>query len=153
MSASTPSTSASTSPSTSTSASASTPVSTSASAASPFIYIEEFEGLIWVNYEGWTYTLPSEGVHRLKKKSTQTNLSDGDLVSPMPGQVLKLNVKKGDSVKEGQTVCVVEAMKMEHSLKSPFAGQVHQINCKEGQAVSLGDLLLSIKSEDKRQKK
>lgn len=111
------------------------------------VYVEEFEGLIWLNHEGWTYTLPSNGVHRLKKSIAQANLSDGDLISPMPGQILKLLVNKGDTVKEGETVCVVEAMKMEHSLKSPFSGVVEQINCQEGQSVSLGDLLISIKSD------
>ena len=113
------------------------------------VYVEEFEGLIWLNCEGWAYTLPSQGVHRFKKNMTQVNLSDGDLISPMPGQVLKLFIKLGDPVKEGQTLCVVEAMKMEHSLKSPFSGTIEQINCSEGQSVSLGDLLISIKPDKK----
>ena len=113
------------------------------------VYVEEFEGLVWLNYEGWTYTLPSQGIHRFKKSVDQANLSDGDLTSPMPGQVLKLFIQSGDSVKEGQTLCVVEAMKMEHSLKSPFSGTVSQINCSEGQSVSLGDLLISIEPDKK----
>ena len=109
------------------------------------VYVEEFEGFIWLNHEGWTYSVPSGGIHRFKKSIDQANLSDGDLVSPMPGQVLKLLVKKGDNVEPGQTICVVEAMKMEHSLKSPFSGTIEGINCSEGQSVSLGDLLVSIK--------
>ena len=109
------------------------------------LFIEEVEGFVWVNHEGFTYKLASNGIHRLKKSKALANLTDGDLTSPMPGQVLKLNVSAGDKVKKGETVCVVEAMKMEHSLKSPFDGEVKSIDCKKGQAVSLGDLLLSIK--------
>jgi len=112
------------------------------------IYFEELEGVLWVNIEGWTYTLPSSGIHRLKKSNSQTDLSDGSIVSPMPGQVLKILVSKGDAVEKGQTLCIVEAMKMEHSLKSPFSGQVEDINCSEGQSVSLGDLLLSINESE-----
>jgi len=109
------------------------------------LFVEEVEGFVWVNHEGWTYKLPSTGVHRLKKSKALANLTDGDLTSPMPGQVLKLIVNQGDQVKKGETLCVVEAMKMEHSLKAPFDGEVEKISCTQGQAVSLGDLLLSIK--------
>jgi len=110
-------------------------------------FTEEIEGQIWINYNGWTYTLPSRGIHRLKKSAAKKQASDGDLLSPMPGQVQKLNVKQGDSVTEGQTLCVVEAMKMEHSLKAPFNGKVENVSCSEGDSVSLGDLLLLVKKQ------
>lgn len=108
-------------------------------------YMEEFEGNIWVNHQGWSYKIPSNDIYRIKKSSTEVSASDGGIVSPMPGQVLKINVKLKDKVKAGQTLCVVEAMKMEHSLKSPFDGVIDQLHCKLGDSVSLGDLLLSVK--------
>jgi biotin carboxyl carrier protein len=64
--------------------------------------------------------------------------------SPMPGKVLKLLVKDGDVVKQGQGLVVVEAMKMENELKSPKDGTVVQIACKEGQAVTSGALLVVV---------
>ena len=52
--------------------------------------------------------------------------------APMPGKVVKVLVKVGDEVKEGQGLVVVEAMKMENELKSPKAGKVAELFAKEG---------------------
>jgi biotin carboxyl carrier protein len=60
------------------------------------------------------------------------------LRAPMPGKVVKLLVKPGDAVSQGQGMVVVEAMKMENELKSPKAGTVLEVNVKEGQAVESG---------------
>ncbi len=111
------------------------------------LFVEEHGGAVWINLDGFSYTKPSKGVHRLKKKSKNLSQSDGDIVSPMPGQVLRLNVELGESVEEGQVLCVVEAMKMEHSLKSPFSGTIEKIDCKVGESLSLGDLVIKIKAK------
>ena len=55
--------------------------------------------------------------------------------APMPGKLVKVLVKVGDEVKEGQGLVVVEAMKMENELKSPKAGKVVELLVKEGSAV------------------
>ena len=55
--------------------------------------------------------------------------------APMPGKVVKVLVKLGDEVKEGQGLVVVEAMKMENELKSPKAGKVTELLAKEGSTV------------------
>jgi biotin carboxyl carrier protein len=57
------------------------------------------------------------------------------ICAPMPGKVVKVLVKLGDEVKEGQGLVVVEAMKMENELKSPKAGKVVELPAKEGCAV------------------
>ena len=57
------------------------------------------------------------------------------ITAPMPGKVVKVLVKVGDEVKEGQGLVVVEAMKMENELKSPKAGKVVELHAKEGSAV------------------
>ena len=57
------------------------------------------------------------------------------VTAPMPGKVVKVLVKVGDEVKEGQGLVVVEAMKMENELKSPKAGKVTELFAKEGIAV------------------
>jgi biotin carboxyl carrier protein len=56
----------------------------------------------------------------------------------MPGKVVRVLVKQGDQVQEGQGLLVVEAMKMENELKSPRAGVVKELHAQEGQPVEAG---------------
>ena len=64
--------------------------------------------------------------------------------SPMPGKVVRVFVKVGDAVTEGQPLVVVEAMKMENELKSPKAGTVTEVTAKEGTAVENGSKLVVV---------
>jgi len=64
--------------------------------------------------------------------------------SPMPGMVIRYEVKEGDTVKAGDVVMVLEAMKMENSLTSPADGVIKQICCQAGQSVQKGDVLAVI---------
>jgi biotin carboxyl carrier protein len=64
--------------------------------------------------------------------------------SPIPGRVVKLLVKADDVVKAGQTVVVLEAMKMENELRAPRAGRVTALRCAEGAAVEAGQDLVTI---------
>lgn len=64
--------------------------------------------------------------------------------SPMPGTVLKMNVKVGDTVAEGQAVAVLEAMKMENDIVAPSAGTVASVNVSVGDAVNTGDVLVTL---------
>jgi biotin carboxyl carrier protein len=66
------------------------------------------------------------------------------LRSPIPGRVVKVLVKADDAVKAGQTVIVLEAMKMENELAAPRAGRVSLVRCAEGMAVEAGQDLLTI---------
>ena len=66
------------------------------------------------------------------------------LEAPMPGMVMKYAVKEGDTVKEGDVVMVLEAMKMENSILAPVSGTVKQVCCKEGSSVQKGDVLAVI---------
>ncbi|HJL15275.1 MAG TPA: acetyl-CoA carboxylase biotin carboxylase subunit [Sandaracinaceae bacterium LLY-WYZ-13_1] len=68
--------------------------------------------------------------------------------APMPGSVVKLVVSEGDRVTTGQTLAVMEAMKMEHSIGAPHDGVVTEIQVKEGQQVSEGAVLVVVKHED-----
>jgi pyruvate carboxylase len=62
--------------------------------------------------------------------------------APMPGKVLKLNVKPGAEVKGGDILVVTEAMKMETNIKAREAGKIAGVRCKEGDSVEKEDLLI-----------
>ena len=67
----------------------------------------------------------------------------GDTVSaPMPGTVLKVNVTVGQSVKAGDVLCVLEAMKMENEIKAPVDGKVAQVLATKGANVETGAALV-----------
>ncbi len=71
-------------------------------------------------------------------------VSDGALVSPMPGKIIAVAVGQGDAVTKGQKLLTLEAMKMEHSLVAPFDGVVAELAAEEGGQVSEGAVLARI---------
>ena len=64
--------------------------------------------------------------------------------SPMPGTILDVKVSVGQSVKNGEVLCILEAMKMENEIAAPCDGVVASINVTKGATVNTGDLLLSL---------
>ncbi|MBS1766285.1 MAG: biotin/lipoyl-binding protein [Acidobacteria bacterium] len=70
----------------------------------------------------------------------------GLLSSPMPGKIVKVLVKAGESVAEGQTLLVMEAMKMQNELKSSSAGTVAKVHVEEGATVETGAKLVEVKA-------
>jgi len=64
--------------------------------------------------------------------------------SPMPGSILKISVNVGDEVKKGQTVFVLEAMKMENEIASPVSGKIAEIKANAGDPVSAGQTIIII---------
>src|SRR5205823_7539491 len=68
----------------------------------------------------------------------------GSLVAPMPGSVVSVEVSVGDSVRKGQTLVVLEAMKMEHPIGSPDDGVVHDVKVSAGEQVERGALLVVV---------
>ena len=71
---------------------------------------------------------------------------DGTLLAPMPGAVLTVNVAEGQAVAEGETLGVMEAMKMELALKAPFAGTVTSVGAATGDLVKLGATLFVVET-------
>ncbi len=72
---------------------------------------------------------------KLKKRNIKTS---------MPGRIVKVFMKEGDKVKEGQAVLVLEAMKMQNEIKSPQSGIITKINPTAGDSVEAGALLFSV---------
>ena len=64
--------------------------------------------------------------------------------APMPGNIIKVNVKAGDSVKKGDVLCILEAMKMENEVCAPADGVVASVNVAQGASVQTDDVLVSL---------
>jgi len=71
--------------------------------------------------------------------------SEGAVVAPMAGKIVSVRVKKGDAVKMGAVLCVLEAMKMENEITAPKGGVVKEVMVQEGKAVNEGDVLVILK--------
>ncbi len=67
-----------------------------------------------------------------------------EVKAPMPGNILQVNVKPGDAVKEGQQLMVLEAMKMENEILAPVSGKITVIAVAKGSTVESGSLLCTI---------
>lgn len=78
------------------------------------------------------------------KKSKPKDIPQGAVLAPMQGMVLTVKVKVGDKVKEGDTVVVTEAMKMQSDVHSPFTGTVKEIFAFNGEIVNKDDVLMVI---------
>jgi 3-methylcrotonyl-CoA carboxylase alpha subunit len=86
------------------------------------------ERILFERGEAWSFDLPSSA-----RVAGSAAISDGALRSPMPGRIVSVAVREGQTVAKGQTLLALEAMKMEHALIAPFAGTVGEL------AVSVGD--------------
>ncbi len=67
-----------------------------------------------------------------------------EIKAPMPGTILKVQVKTGDSVKKGDVMLVLEAMKMENEIAAPRDGTVASVNVETGASVNAGDTMVSL---------
>ncbi|MDX9791845.1 MAG: acetyl-CoA carboxylase biotin carboxyl carrier protein subunit [Candidatus Kapaibacterium sp.] len=103
-----------------------------------------------ISLDGLTYSI--ESTDEMKKvlgryianSGNATKSSAGIIKAPMPGLVVKILVKEGMQVLEDDKLVVIEAMKMENTLKSTTSGIVKSICISEGQAVEKGALLIEI---------
>jgi acetyl-CoA/propionyl-CoA carboxylase biotin carboxyl carrier protein len=83
-------------------------------------------------------------VHRGHDDGPGVSGGDGVVRSPMPGTVISIAVGAGDEIVAGQTVAIVEAMKMEHTLTAPIDGTVDQVHAAAGASVALDQALVTI---------
>lgn len=81
---------------------------------------------------------------RLRQRRPRRVGEGAKVEAPMPGTILEVKVAVGDTVKAGQPVVVLEAMKMENDIVAPVDGKVTSIVVKKGDAVNSGDVMATI---------
>ena len=69
---------------------------------------------------------------------------NGSIEAPMPGNIIAVNVERGDSVEPGDSLVVLESMKMQNEITSPVMGEVRAVNCSKGDQVGFGEVLVEI---------
>jgi biotin carboxyl carrier protein len=89
---------------------------------------------------------PLSGELVANRRSSSSHSSGADLTAQFPGKVRKVLVQKGTSVKEGDPLVLVEAMKMEFAIRAPFASLVKEVLVKEGQQLSPGDQFVDLEA-------
>jgi len=101
------------------------------------------KGLV-INYAGIIWRCDELVTNKRKK----VDLGDAPIISPMPGKILKILVEQGESVAKGQPLLILEAMKMEHTLKAPRAGVVAAILKAQGDSIDGGIILVKLEPAD-----
>jgi biotin carboxyl carrier protein len=102
--------------------------------------------------DGWRFELDVEDAERADLRRRATRATDAETASGpaeiraiIPGRVAAVRVTAGDAVEAGQTLLVVEAMKMQNELRAPQAGTVERVAVGEGQTIDAGDVLVVVR--------
>jgi 3-methylcrotonyl-CoA carboxylase alpha subunit len=107
----------------------------------------------WVEQLAGGWVVAEDGVTRLFVEQRYSGTaggaaSSGDILSPMPGRIIAVEVNQGQAVTKGQKLLTLEAMKMEHSLTAPFDGVVAELNADAGAQVQVEALLVRIEASE-----
>jgi biotin carboxyl carrier protein len=97
----------------------------------------------WVFFEGEVYRFE---VARGRPR-TRGGAHHGSLSAPMPATVIRIHVAPGDRITRGQTLIVLEAMKMELPVQAPADGTIAAVCCREGELVQAGTSLIELAGE------
>ena len=107
-----------------------------------FVAVSSFSDLIDQRSE---LAASSAMLAQLEGRTPRAGGAPGELISPLQGTVLKVEVEKGAQVEEGALIAVIEAMKMENEITAPVAGTVEELHVSPGGSVSSGDTIAVIK--------
>jgi len=108
-------------------------------------YVSSDNAKRWVTVDGQTFVLTKSSGAR--DRGHAGHHAAGELTAPMPGQVRAVNVSEGDAVKKGQTLLLLEAMKMEIRVQAPREGIVKKLFVKQGQTVEREQILIEIEED------
>ncbi len=101
---------------------------------------------LWAHFDGQTFVQDLQTSSRRKSRSGGA-VAENELVAPMPGKILSIKTSKGQEVKKGDVLIVMEAMKMEYSLSAPKDGKVEDVLCQESDQVLLKQKLVTLNFE------
>lgn len=106
----------------------------------------DFEGQVIVSDDSAAITpvTTAEQAKPAEKPKAATPTASGALKSPLPGTVLKVKVKTGDSLKKGDVLITLESMKMENNIMAEHDAVIKAVYVKEGQSIMQGDSLLDL---------
>lgn len=112
------------------------------------LVVDENQNLI-ITFDGLSYQIDVTNETKMLGKFVQTSASGagsrgGQIKAPMPGMVVKILVEPETEVNKGDSLLIVEAMKMENAIKSPVRGKVKNIKVNEGMAVEKDALLMEL---------
>jgi biotin carboxyl carrier protein len=104
------------------------------------------DGLARVTVNGESYAVEMEHYDSIAVRASTSVPAPGSVsvAAPIPGTILDIVVQVGDKVETGQTVVIIEAMKMENNLVSSIDGIVREIRVQKGAKVKTGDLIMII---------
>ena len=101
--------------------------------------VTDASGAVWVHIDGDVI------VHETERPRTRRRAAGADdLEAPMPAQVTAVLVEPGDEVIKGQSLVLLDAMKMELPLRAPFAARVEAVHCAAGERVAPGRALVDL---------
>ncbi|HEY8988384.1 MAG TPA: acetyl-CoA carboxylase biotin carboxyl carrier protein subunit [Candidatus Limnocylindrales bacterium] len=107
---------------------------------------------IEVVVDGWRFELDVEDGERAELRQRATRTSDAEAASGsaeiraiIPGRIAAVRVSEGDAVEAGQTLLVVEAMKMQNELRATRSGTVERVAVGEGETIDTGDILVVVR--------
>lgn len=100
---------------------------------------------VWVFVDGRVFAFERAHTGTRRKRG---GVHHGSLSAPMPATVRRIDVKAGDVVKKGQTLILLEAMKMELPVRAASDGTVTSVNCRDGELVQPGTTLVELDEAD-----
>lgn len=103
-----------------------------------------YPGCIWVRTPQLGYIPVHQAPPSPRAGHAGSQATDARVVSPLPGKILRVERKVGDTVSEGDSICVLESMKMEHPIRAPIAGHLSTILVSTGDVVESGTVVAEI---------
>lgn len=106
------------------------------------------KGALVLDGAPYGFTVVSEARHRLRSLAPLASHTTQEIRAPMPGLVLLVEVEEGHSVRAGDGLVIIEAMKMENEITAPTDGIVRDLNVQSGQPIEQGSLICVIEPMD-----
>ncbi len=107
------------------------------------IWAQRLGNELWLHFKGKTFVKDLSSSAKRRARGGASAGAD-DIIAPMPGKILSIKVREGDQLKKGDLIIVMEAMKMEYSLKAPQDCKVNKLLCSANDQVSLKQKLVDL---------